>query len=207
MSKSKEASVSKQILDYMMDQNRPFSANDILGSIQAECGKTAVIRTIDMLVSEKKIKEKIYGKQKIYYINQNMFASLQNVDVQTMDAEINELSNTWSALQKEIKSSEDALGNLNKSITNEAAESELEHLKVEIPALKEKLKNLQNKSGNFDPKEKKALCDKQEKYHKEYIRRKRMANNIIDAILEGYPKSKKQLLEELGVETDGDMKI
>lgn len=35
-----------------------------------------------------------------------------------------------------------------------------------------------------------------------FRKRKRICNDMIDAVLEGYPKSKKTLLEELCVETD-----
>ena len=34
-----------------------------------------------------------------------------------------------------------------------------------------------------------------------------MCTNVIDAILEGYPKSKKDFLEEVGIETDEDMGV
>jgi 26S proteasome regulatory subunit (ATPase 3-interacting protein) len=37
---------------------------------------------------------------------------------------------------------------------------------------------------------------------KEYKKRKRICSEIIDSILEGYPKTKKHLIEEVGLETD-----
>ncbi|CAI8032610.1 Homologous-pairing protein 2 homolog [Geodia barretti] len=51
-------------------------------------------------------------------------------------------------------------------------------------------------------------CKKVTKAHTEAVRhwrkRKRMTTDIVNAILEGYPKSKKQLFEEVGIETDED---
>lgn len=46
-----------------------------------------------------------------------------------------------------------------------------------------------------------------EKYCKEWRKRKRMATELSDAILEGYPKSKKQFFEEVGIETDEDHNV
>lgn len=39
---------------------------------------------------------------------------------------------------------------------------------------------------------------------REYRKRKRICNEMVNEILEGYDKKKKTLLEELGVETDED---
>ena len=35
-----------------------------------------------------------------------------------------------------------------------------------------------------------------------YRKRKRICGDMLDAILEGYPKSKKALIEDIGLETD-----
>lgn len=48
----------------------------------------------------------------------------------------------------------------------------------------------------------------QEEYEKRltvYKKRKRMCLDMLDAILENYPKTKKQLYEEVGLETDEDV--
>ncbi|KAK2157018.1 hypothetical protein LSH36_200g01015 [Paralvinella palmiformis] len=42
---------------------------------------------------------------------------------------------------------------------------------------------------------------------KVWRKRKRMTNDILDAILEGYPKKKKDLLEEIGIETDEEYNV
>ena len=41
----------------------------------------------------------------------------------------------------------------------------------------------------------------------EWRKRKRICMNIVDAILENYPKSKKVLFEEIGLETEEDLGI
>uniref|UniRef100_A0A8C3C329 Leucine zipper with capping helix domain-containing protein n=1 Tax=Cairina moschata TaxID=8855 RepID=A0A8C3C329_CAIMO len=51
------------------------------------------------------------------------------------------------------------------------------------------------------------VCSEQRLYCKEWRKRKRMATELLDAILEGYPKSKKQFFEEVGIETDEDHNV
>lgn len=38
-----------------------------------------------------------------------------------------------------------------------------------------------------------------------YRKRKRMCNDMVDAIMEGYPKTKKALIADIGLETDEEV--
>ena len=54
----------------------------------------------------------------------------------------------------------------------------------------------------MDPKDYAKLQHECEKFLDEYTKRKRMCMNLIDAVLEGYPKSKQKLIEDTEIETD-----
>ena len=41
----------------------------------------------------------------------------------------------------------------------------------------------------------------------EWRKRKRIATDIVDAVMEGYPKRKKDLYEEVGLETDEEVGV
>ena len=43
------------------------------------------------------------------------------------------------------------------------------------------------------------------KHVSEWRKRKRMCSDMLEAILEGYPKTKKALLEDIGIEADEDV--
>uniref|UniRef100_G1MXQ5 Leucine zipper with capping helix domain-containing protein n=1 Tax=Meleagris gallopavo TaxID=9103 RepID=G1MXQ5_MELGA len=77
---------------------------------------------------------------------------------------------------------------------------EVEELRKECASYTEKLERIKSATNRVTPEEK----EKQKLYCKEWRRRKRMATELLDAILEGYPKSKKQFFEEVGIETDED---
>lgn len=60
------------LLRYLQEQNRPYSAQDVFGNLQREhgLGKAAVVKALEQLAQQGKIKEKTYGKQKIYFADQ-----------------------------------------------------------------------------------------------------------------------------------------
>jgi hypothetical protein len=50
----------------------------------------------------------------------------------------------------------------------------------------------------MDPKD----STQRARFLEEFTKRKRMCMNMIDAVLEGYPKSKQKLIEDTEIETD-----
>ncbi|XP_013827621.1 PREDICTED: homologous-pairing protein 2 homolog isoform X2 [Capra hircus] len=151
------AGASGILLKYLQEQNRPYSAQDVFGNLQREhgLGKTAVVKALEQLAQQGKIKEKMYGKQKIYFADQK----------------------------------------------------EIQELKKECAGYRERLKNIKAATNHVTPEEKEQVYKERQRYHKEWRRRKRMATELSDAILEGYPKSKKQFFEEVGIETDEDHNV
>jgi 26S proteasome regulatory subunit, ATPase 3, interacting protein len=78
---------------------------------------------------------------------------------------------------------------------------------VSVQKLRDQIKVYKSKNTTIDPAEQKKVEKQYEKYATAYRKRKRMCTDMLDAILEGYPKTKKHLLEEVGVETDEDAKF
>nr|XP_009508185.1 PREDICTED: homologous-pairing protein 2 homolog [Phalacrocorax carbo] len=87
------------------------------------------------------------------------------------------------------------LKDLNSSMTTPEMAREVEELRKDCASYTDKLERI------------KSVCSEQKLYCKEWRRRKRMATELLEAILEGYPKSKKQFFEEVGIETDEDHNI
>lgn len=57
---------AEAVFKYLQQTNRPYSANDIMMNLHKEFGKTAIQKALDELVEATRIREKIYGKQKVY---------------------------------------------------------------------------------------------------------------------------------------------
>lgn len=204
MSKSKEAAAEKAILDYVKAQNRPYSSNDIFNNLHKEHGKTAVVRALDQLAQDGKIKEKTYGKQKIYFANQDEFPDVAEAELSAMDQEIGDLNAKLQEITRQLQGRQSQLSALSNTLTKEQLVEKIETVSEERDRLKARLEKLTSNTNFVEPEVKDRIYKDNEKFVKEWRKRKRLANDMIDTILEGYPKGKKALLEETGVDTDED---
>ncbi|XP_060945841.1 homologous-pairing protein 2 homolog [Limanda limanda] len=197
------------ILAYLNEKNRPYSAQDVFCNLQRQhgLGKTAVVKAMELLALEGKIKEKIYSKQKIYFANQAQYREVNETDLKGMDAKILALGADAQSLTQTCKQLDAELKELNSSLTVNEMESEIRELKAECSGYRARLEKIKTATNYVTPEEKEKVCKERTVYVKEWKKRKRLASDMIDAILEGYPKSKKAFLDEVGVETDEDKKV
>merc|ERR1711962_827478 len=100
---------------------------------------------------------------------------------------------------------EEKIKGLNSELTTAEAQMKKELLKKETKEMEAKLELLTGQGNMIDQDTMNLAKKKQSETVKEWRKRKRMFNSIADAILEGYPHSKKHLFEEVGVETDQDV--
>ncbi|XP_033639241.1 homologous-pairing protein 2 homolog [Asterias rubens] len=207
MSKSKDGDVGVAIEDYLNRANRPYSAIDVFNNLHKEFGKTAVVRALEDLAENGKIKEKIYGKQKVYFADQSQFPAVDESELKSMDAEINDLTGKLQMSQSTCKQQENELRKIDSSMSTEDAKQRLEQVNQEIEHNKERLTTIKSMTNHVTPQEKERIYANQTKYVKEWKKRKRMTMDIVNAILEGYPKTKKQLFEDVGLETDEEYNV
>ena len=202
MSKAKEAEAPAKILKYMLDQNRPYSAIDILTNLHKEFGKTCVQRTLDQLVAEGKLVEKTYGKQKIYVANQSHFPDVDEAELKQMEKQITELQDEIKKREVECRTLESELASLQSSLTSEEAREQLQATEKQCSEMEAKLNMLKSGKNSVAPKEAERIHKAHNESTRLWRKRKRMATEIVNAVLEGYQKSKRQLYEEVGFETD-----
>uniref|UniRef100_F7FVR4 Homologous-pairing protein 2 homolog n=1 Tax=Monodelphis domestica TaxID=13616 RepID=F7FVR4_MONDO len=197
------------VLSYLQEQNRPYSAQDVFGNLQRDhgLGKAAVVKALEQLAQQGKIKEKVYGKQKIYFADQDAFDTLSDTDLKGLDDEILSLTSKVQSIQQSCRHMEVELKELTNSLTTPEMCKEIEELKKQCASYTERLSKIKAATNHVTPEEKEKVYQERQKYHREWRKRKRMATELFDAILEGYPKSKKQFFEEVGIETDEDHNI
>ncbi|XP_018897535.2 homologous-pairing protein 2 homolog [Bemisia tabaci] len=195
------------VLKYLSDTNRPYSATDITMNLHKEFGKTAVQKALDSLVEKKKVREKLYGKQKVFCIVQpetaNNSQGLDN-ELKDLDAQINTLTDNLKSVETELKSSEAKHRDLQSALTTEEAEAQLAEVRASVEKLEKRLSDLSSSRVQISAKDREAIKKEAEKVVKEYRKRKRICTDILNSILENYPKPKKTLYEEVGIETDED---
>ena len=59
MGKVTETEAKAIVVKYLTNQNRPYSVNDLVANLHNEVPKTVMQKTLDALVEEGKIKEKV----------------------------------------------------------------------------------------------------------------------------------------------------
>lgn len=196
----------EKIYDFMKTYNRPFSITEIQKN-SAEYPKGDIQKALQTLIENDKIFEKTYGKQKIYCICQEQENIATNMDdeLKGMDRHINTLTSELDEINKQLRAKTGKLQEQQKKMTVDEAISEKNKLEKEILALKEELKSFEECSKPISESERVKVCEEYHKYEKEYKRRKRIFQDIINQIMDNYPKSEKVLLGEIGVETDEDV--
>jgi len=207
MSKSKEGMANQSVFSYLLKQNRPYSATDLFMNMGKDLGKTAVVKALEGLAAEGKIREKVYGKQKVYVIDQSHFPEVDESGVKSMDEQISQLNGRVQLKGEEVRKLESEVKTFDGMISTAAAQEEVSRLQSEIEKMREKLEKLQKGTVLISKEEKEKVYKGRETYVKAWRKRKRISSDILNAILEGYPKSKKQLYEEVGIETDEDYNV
>jgi len=124
-----------------------------------------------------------------------------------MDLQIQELNEQLKAEQLRQKEAENQLNSLNSSLTLDEIKAHTLQISEDVERYKVKLTDLTQNVKTISPAAKEKICKENERCMKEWRKRKRIALDIVNAVLEGYPKGKKALFEEVGVETDEDVGV
>ncbi|XP_012582056.1 PREDICTED: homologous-pairing protein 2 homolog isoform X3 [Condylura cristata] len=173
------AGAPRILLRYLQEQNRPYSAQDVFGNLQREhgLGKAAVVKALEQLAQQGKIKEKMYGKQKIYFADQDQFDTVSDADLQSLDAKIVALTAKVQSLQQSCRHMEAELKELTNTLTTPEMQKEIQELKKECASYTERLKNIKAATNHVTPEEKEQVYRERQKYCKEWRKRKRMVGN------------------------------
>jgi len=204
MGKVNESEAITIVVKYLTNQNRPYSVNDLVANLHNEVPKALMQKTLDGLVEESKIKEKVNGKQKAYFVNQDDFPVASEADLAKLDQETAAVRQELQNLNDQVRIMEGKIRALTSELTTADAEKKRDQLKNETKELEAKLEMLSGQGKMIDQDTMNNAKKKQAETVKEWRKRKRMFNSVADAILEGYPHSKTKFFEEVGVETDQD---
>ncbi|KAA8585332.1 hypothetical protein FQN60_004026, partial [Etheostoma spectabile] len=144
------------ILAYLNEKNRPYSSQDVFCNLQKQhgLGKTAVVKAMELLALEGKIKEKAYGKQKIYFADQSQFKDVNDADLKAMDCQISQLSAEMHSLNQSCRQLDSELKELNSSLTTEEVMSEIKALKAECSGYRARVEKIKSATNHVTPEEK-----------------------------------------------------
>lgn len=204
---AKVDSAENAVYEYMKQQNRPYSAADVFLNLRKAHGKTSIVKAMENLAASGKLLEKVYGKSKIYVISQSEFPEVSETEIANADKAIDELSKKSDCLQSELKSLKTELRGYLNSPTTAEAKIEVDKLTSEVSSLRERLIEAKKSMQNISEQDSKNIRQNHKTFVSHWRKRKRMTTDLMNAVLEGYPKSKKAFIEEVGIETDEEFKV
>lgn len=201
-----DAQAADIVFGYLKSCSRPYSVNDVHNNLQKDfgLGKAAVQRAIDLMVQEGTVREKVYGKQKIYYADQTNTTPVSSQGAAELESRIAELTTERQELAESVRELESQASGLKCGKTLEQLTDELTILLHDCEQMEEKVKKVKAGSGGVDPVVSRKVKQKRIVRVIEWKKRKRIACDSLDAILESCPKPKKAFMEEVGIETDED---
>ena len=213
----KEDATMKSVLDYLTTANRPYSTNDVFLNLHKEHGKPAVQRVIDQLVTDNKLKVKMNGKQSCYFVNQDTLNTCSEEELAMLDTKCKETEDQAKTAADKVRQTEARLRSLTSSLTDSQAREELDRVVEENRQLVDRLTKLENNQEAsigtlkcififsiqvISAEDKAKISVLHSTTVTLWKKRKRMATDVLDSVLESWPKTKQSLMEEIGVDTD-----
>merc|ERR1711936_995048 len=112
-----------------------------------------------------------------------------------MGMKIKEAEGRVAVLQKDVKTQESEVNMLNSQLTCEQAHKIIAELQTKNESMKQKISKLKSGTVLVSKEDREKLFSRRDKMITHWKKRKRMASDMLGCILEGYPKTKKQLYE------------
>jgi len=190
------------VYDYMKGQNRPYSTGDIFLNLQKKIGKTLLQKLIDKLVQENKLIEKVYGKQKIYVISQDEFPTVPSEDIKELARSLAEKRELLKTKKADFNEAKTKVSKLSKTPSTKELQFKIDKLKESINKKKILIEQAKIKANGMNANEIDKTVSRATVLAKAWKTRKRMCTQMMDQILESYPKPKKIFIEEADVTLD-----
>ena len=203
MSKGKAKVDSEQIvLEYMKRQNRPYNAKTVSENLHGEVKLAEVTKVLEDLTEKGDIIEKVNGKQKIYWYNQNKLPEISAETTRKLTDQRNELKEKLAEIKEKLTAVEKEHKTMSNTLSNEELQIQLKKLSEEVAQLEEKKKGFTEKKISVDPKEKEQLIKENEMLLKEWRKRKRICKDAAELLTESSGMKLSKFYETLGIETD-----
>ena len=159
------------IFEYMLHQNRPYSALNIHDNLRGAVKKAQCQKVLDKLVENNKLQAKEFGKVKIYLINQQLIPEINETELEHLDIQIKELSEELEKAKIEIKDLQIQAKELDNSLSLEeifkqttekngliqSLENEINQLKIQGCVSEDQRNEVENKLKIAAIEEKKRL--------------------------------------------------
>lgn len=187
----------ESVFQMMYKCNRPTVKAEVVAYFKGEIGATAVQDILDILESEGCLITKIYGKSKVYLVNQDLFSKDEDVE---LDREVSEYESKLAMLKSDAEAVGKEIELFGKMLPIEQIVEQIDATSARIEENKRRLNKLQNDEIEVDSKDMAAAKKGYEKAVCTLKRMKKIFNEVIEKLSEGLDMKKSLLYEEIGIE-------
>jgi hypothetical protein len=190
----------------MKNQNRPYSLINIFDNLHGAIKKSQLQNILDSLTKEEKLIMKLYGSTKIYLCNQNLFPSVSEEELNSLDKKINEKREENKIIKDNINLKNNELKTITNSFTDEELNKKIKELKKELEIKKKKVGLIENGEIEKINIDKMKIAEKNyEDSLKKYKKIKKICMGIFDQIAESMDITTKKIMDKIGVENDNEI--
>ncbi|KAI1004126.1 hypothetical protein K3495_g4084 [Podosphaera aphanis] len=194
------------IINYLKEQNRPYSATEISANLHGKVAKTAADKLLKELSESGKINAKSTkgnekGSQWVFWTLQDAADNASPEELAQIDDRIKIIKESIPSLKLKLKEATKTLADIRSAPTTVALIQNIQRLRHEIDKKKEKLQSYRTCGGIKVTKDDMLRVEKDLRYwtHKRAAR-KGAFQALEDLMLENKPKE--ELWQEAGIEED-----
>lgn len=189
------------ILTYMLEQNRPYSFQNILDNLKGQVKKNSGIKAAEHLVTGGKLLAKDFGKARLYLPNQALLPAPDQPTLDRLDETIHLKTQDLLALKQEVRSSTQSLRDLSSQMSDEQLAQALERLQSELAA--KRAKAAQIRDGEMPQVSASARQEAEEKMKAASVyetKRRRLAKDMLNTLAESSEMKLADLRVKLGLD-------
>lgn len=134
------------VMSYFQKMNRPYNALIFSDNLQGTIGKTTLNKILQTLTDDGKLTCKEFGKQKLYWRNQELLQVEDKEELSILDKKLENLEEELEKLNEECSKLSSELKTIITLPTNSETEIRIKTLSTENTDLEEKLKLIKGKS-------------------------------------------------------------
>ena len=199
--KAQEAEAYAEVKKLFLSTNRPYSLQLVVNALGSKFGKTVVNKALDKLTEEGTLEAVDAGKSsKLWTPNQQLFSVLS-------PDELAEKKMTLTTVESQLAEAKAKLAVLNRTLITLTSHPTTPDLANDVAELKkvrdEKAAALEETGPTVTESEYNALKTKLAQVLKVWKARRMNVRDVIDQMSEGMEKKPKELMETIGLESDG----
>lgn len=201
----KDSDAKKAILKYMQEQNRPYIHLNVFDNLTGKgigVKKSYVAKALEELAAEGKLTEKINGKAKVYYAEQDSLEQLTPEQLAEIDKQCKQMEDEINQQNAQMRQDESDIKSIEATPTDSQLDSLLADAEKQFKAKSAQLHDCQTSSGSMTTD---AIASIQLRFNNcfnEWKKRKTLCMDMLETVCENLSATPKKYMNDVGMESD-----